>query len=474
MKQTKKVTIIVISLLLTIPLTMFSVYADNPDNNPNIRIINIAQYPLFGGGCDHTVNIVFNYTWKANNTIYKFRCTALTLEEVAGGGEKPLNIENYDLLYVGVNYWSYIKDGLNKKLQNNIKKFLSEGGGYIGSCAGVTFASQGFEKPKGVYQRATNRGVLGIADIYLNQDWFGELQYCMRSALSLPPIKLKVEKSDNPIFAEYKISHINLTYGGGAGLYEADKSDSKLGKITPLLKFDEELMEIKPLHWYIKGLLPGWIPIKKVKTDLLGYHAAIATTYNNSGKIVLFSCHAEIPLAINGTIKERFGKRPTYSSFGKLPRIVYEWNGTYINMSHNWWLHRRAAAWIAGVPESDLPPCNELMVFMDKPQFRIGHQFYVNNTQLDLDKYIYRAAKKMVKEAGMTIIEGNITVEAYAENSDIVEFYLDGALEYTDSTRPFTWDLDNKLEGVHRLELRAYDEYGNFVCDGSEFFFVND
>ena len=78
----------------------------------------------------------------------------------------------------------------------------------------------------------------------------------------------------------------------------------------------------------------------------------------------------------------------------------------------------------------------------------------------------------------MTIIVGDLTVEAYAENSNIVEFYLDGELKNTSTTQSaegvFTWNLDeNNLNGIHRLETRAYDEYGNYVCDGSEFLFYN-
>jgi hypothetical protein len=55
-----------------------------------------------------------------------------------------------------------------------------------------------------------------------------------------------------------------------------------------------------------------------------------------------------------------------------------------------------------------------------------------------------------------------------------VEFYLNGELEYTDYKHPFKWKLDkNNFNGIHRLELRAYDEYGNRACNGSEFLFFN-
>jgi len=470
-----KISVLTILLLIGSPVTnSYNVYQsldnssyDISENKTSERIINIAQYPRLSNS-DELFDIIFNYTWMADNTLYKFTIKELTLDEVAGFGDKPLNTDNYDLIVVGANYNSYIKDCVNNKVQENIKEFLSDGGGYIGSCAGATLASMGFEKSNGLFHRFANRGVLKIANVYSNEDWFGELQYCLRSATHLPPIELSVNKTtSNPIFAPYPTDSINLTYGGGPGLYLANFSDPKLGEIVPLLTYSEDLMETKPIYWYIKGLLPGWIPIKKVEVDILGQYCAIATTYNNSGKIVLYSSHAEIPLMINGTISERFGRPPSYASFGLLPRIVYDWSGTPMNMSHNWWILRRTAAWIARVSEEHLPPCNELMVFMDKPQFRLGHKFYVNN-EIDNSK----TAKKMVEEAGMTIIQGNITIEAYAENSDVVEFYVDGVLEYTDTDRPFEWNLDKELKGVHRLELRAYDEHGNCVRDGSEFLFT--
>jgi len=449
----------------------------------NLTIIRIAQYPKFSntwtfkeyesGAGEASGNYVFNYTWRVNNKTYTFHNRILTLKEIMGEGKTPLNVENYDLLYVGVNYWSYIRDGSIKKLSNNIKKFLSEGGGYIGSCGGAIFASQGFEKPKDIYQRVSNRGVLNVAGIYLNHDYFGEIQYVIREKYGLPPLNLKVEDpTEVPIFKDYKDTHINLTYGGGAGLYLSDITDPDLGEVTPLLTFDEELMETKPLHWYRKGILPGWIPYKKVKTDIKGYHAGIATTYNNSGRIVLFAVHAEIPIIANGTIVEKFDFRDKYSSFGIIPRIVYEYRGTFLNLSKNFWIHRRAAAWVAGVPNEELPPTNELGVILSKPSFMINC-IYINNS-LSFLKFPQRWLNKLLNIFGMTIIFGDVTVEVTAESNKKVEFYLDGVLECTDYTYPYTWVLDkNNFIGVHNLEVRGYDEYGNYARSGSDFYFIN-
>lgn len=449
----------------------------------NYTIIRIAHYPKFSttwsfkdyesGAGEASGSFVFNYTWFVNNKTYTFSNRILSLKEMMGKGEKPLNVENYDLLYVGVNYWSYIRDGVIKKLSNNIKKFLSEGGGYIGSCGGAIFASKGFKKPKDIYQRVSNRGVLKVADIYLNHDYFGEMQYVIRSKSGLPPLNLKVEDSSEvPIFKDYKKTHINLTYGGGAGLYLPENPDPDLGQVTPLLTFDEELMETKPLHWFRKGILPGWVPFKKVKTDLKGNYAGIATTYNNSGRIVLFAVHAEIPIIANGTIEEKFDFRDKYGSFGIIPRIVYYYNGEMLNLSKNFWIHRRAAAWVAGVSNEELPPTNELGIILIKPSI-FGNYIYINDSLLFL-KFPQRWLDKLLRMFGMSVIIGDITVEPTAESCKRVEYYIDGVLEYTDYSYPYKWVLDkNNFIGIHHLEVRGYDEYGYYSSSGSDFFFIN-
>lgn len=472
MRLTSKIAIFLIFISLLLPLQIFSENVKG-SGNQDIKIINIAQYPLYAG-CDQTFDLIFGYYWEANGRKYRFNITVLTLEEIKGKGKHPLTKENFDLLVVGASFDSFYKHGSNQKILESIRNFIANGGGYIGVCSGTVFATQGYEKPNTFYKKYMNKRVLGIADVYLNENLFGEAQYEFKLSgsfatnSSLPPIELKIVRNNSiPIFNCYKDDLINITYGGGPGLYPANSKDPLYGYVKPLLIINEELMETKPIYWYKKGILPGWIKVKKVETDLLGNYGGVVSSYGQ-GKVIIFTGHPEIRMIVNGTIKEHIGKA---TGFGFGPffnpiRAVYLWEGTPLNLSHNWWIHRRAAAWLAGVPDDDLPPCNELMIFMDKPLFRFYNKLYVNN-ELDESK----AAQKRVAEASMTIIEGNITVEAYAENSDIVEFYLDGVLEYTDSTWPFTWNLDKNLDRVHTLELRAYDEYGNCVHEGSEFLF---
>jgi hypothetical protein len=477
MKPTSQIVIILISISLFIPLQIFSENV-RASSNEDIKIINIAQYPRYAD-CDETFDLIFHYSWEANGHKYKFNITELTLDEIKGGGQHPLTNQNFDLLVVGAAFNSFYKDGSHPKILKSIRNFVANGGGYIGVCSGSVFATQGYEKHPTYYEQYVNRRVLGIANVYLNENRYGEGQYEFKLSgtyapnASLPPLEYAIVRNNsNPIFAEYPKNLINITYGGGPGFIPANSKNTLLGNVTPLLLINEELMQTKPIYWYRKGILPGWVKVAKVKTDLLGEYGAIVNSYGK-GKVVIFTGHPEIPLIVNGTIHEFIG-RPSGFGFGPFfnpIRAVYNFVGTPVNMSHNWWIHRRVAAWLAGVPDEDLPPCNELMVFMDKPAFRFGHYAYVNNS---FNFIKTRELNRLIKKLGMSVIIGDITVEAYAENNNFVEFYLDGVLQYTDYFRTFNWTLDkNNFNGVHRLELRAYDEYGNCVTDGSNFFFIN-
>jgi len=494
MKLMYKLFSISITLLLAVPIGISTNKIEISDEELNIVTINIAQYPRYAG-CDETFDVIFHYVWESNNTIYKFNCTELTLEEVMGCGKRPLSNKNFDLLVVGASFDSFYRDAKDPKIQENIKEFLVNGGGYIGVCAGTVFATQGYKTPNRIYKKFMNQRVLKIADVYINCDLYGEAQYEFKLGgniginQGLLPIEKRVVRNNSiPVFLEYSSDVINITYGGGPGMYVANASDPNLGEITPLLIINEELMQTKPVHWFRKGLLPGWVPFKKVKTDIEGQYGAIATKYGE-GRVVIFTSHPEIQLILNGTIKEYIGRSTGYGIKFPFPRAVFSWTGTPMNMSYNWWIHRRTAAWIAGVSDEDLPPCNELMAFVDKPQFRFGfHEFYFEgegliygygdeeyyNNSSSISKPSYETAKQIVDWVGMTVVAGNITVDGYAENSDRMEFYVDNVLQYTDTKQPFEWTLNNgNLSGFHTLEVRSYDEYDNYAFDGSEFFFIN-
>lgn len=463
----KKIVILVlVALIFTNSLATINVLAlEREENKIKIRV---AMFPL-ATQSDRLIVSCLSYSWSGNGKCYEFDVRELSYEELEGEGEKPLNKQNYDVFIVGANYDSYLKEGSKSSFRDNVKKFLSDGGGYLGICAGAFLASQGYEKPDNLFEKKVNQGVLKIVNVYINDDFDGELQYLLKEGQWIygdegqVPIEVSVNSSsDIPIFHGCNRTIFNISYGGGAGLYLAKADDPKLGKIYPLLTYEEELMESKPIYFWKKALI-GWVRDRKVETDIKGQYACVATTYDERGRIVLISSHAEIPVMVDGKIEEAFGKNTL-----NIPRVVYHYRGgERKNMSYNFWILRRIVAWLANVSSDDLPPFTESMLIIEKPASHLGNLLYFNNkikTSL--------LARKLVEKIGKTVVIGNIDVEIYSENCEKVEFYIDGKLEYTDTEMPFEWRIDKKIFGEHKLVVKGYDAVGNIVWDSIDIFFL--
>jgi len=449
----------------------------SPLSDKNEIIIRVALYPLKTGS-DIFLRQALNYAWYANGKLYRFDTHVLTFKEIRSK-DFYSNLKNYDVFIAGASYLSYLVDGKREAFKKSIEKFLSDGKGFYGVCAGAFLASQGYENPDNWFERETNKGVLRIANVYLNCDFDRELQYLLKEA-SLPnprfgqiPIEVKVNKSSPiPIFKPFRKEVFNISYGGGAGLYIANSKDPRLGKVYPLLIYNEELMETKPIHFW-KRVLIGWKKGETIKTDLKGNYAMIATTFNNSGRIVLISSHPEIPVMVNGTIVEFFGR----NTLG-IPRIVYAWyNGTRLNMSKNLWIHRRVVAWLAKVPDEDLPPIEEVMVLISKPISKQFYGIYINDKKIIPSKLLPLTTSKILtriltKLLRISIIVGKITVAVYAEGVERVEFFLDNEMRFVDRTPPFEWKIEKPLKGKHSIRVVAYSRNGSFVWDEGNYLFM--
>lgn len=212
---------------------------------------------------------------------------------------------------------------------------------------------------------------------------------------------------EHPIFAGKKERYI--TYGGGPGLYGMEKAKG-------IAIYKEEPMDIAPLHYWI--WLGKWIPYKKVKTDIKGFYSAAESSYGK-GKVIIFGCHPEIPPRFNASLREYFGL-----SIYNIPRFVYALEGgKQENFSYNWWLIRRSIAYVCNLP---FPPANELCVFINK-----------NGRE----------------------------IEAYVENAEKVEFYVNGEFYFVDDKPPFKIELS---EGKYIIKTIAYDKYGNYAWDEKE------
>ncbi|KAA0000157.1 MAG: hypothetical protein FE047_02135 [Thermoplasmata archaeon] len=89
-----------------------------------------------------SVNLIeraFHYAWEKNGVEYEMKVDRIDYKDVING------LDEYDVLVIGASGRQYFH-GLIPKWKENVKKFIENGGGYIGICGGANMASKyGFD-----------------------------------------------------------------------------------------------------------------------------------------------------------------------------------------------------------------------------------------------------------------------------------------------------------------------------------------
>jgi len=296
------------------------------------------------------------YIWNYGNSSYKFNSTLIDSREILGYGAHPLNNDNFDVFVMGASARQYIH-GLYPIFKFNLRKFVSEGGGYVGFCGGANEAAQEILGDNTLRGMIINKALIGIANVYSNDQQKEEWQYAWKEAKgdagnnSGIPLNVSINTS-HPIFSTCNEKIRNIRWWGGPGILIADKDDPLLGKISPLAIYKEEPMDKGPIHFWKNSLFQDPEPYKTVVTDIIGQYAGVATTYNKKGKIVLYGPHPEYSTWTNGHINEF----ETESRGWIGNKFVYNWTGQETSFDYNWWIIRRSVAWVAGLPNEALPP----------------------------------------------------------------------------------------------------------------------
>jgi len=385
--------IAVVSIIILIPF--------NPGNgfSEDKQEIKIALYDSISP----SVNLLercFHYAWYDNATIYEMKVERIDFKNVMNG-----NLENYDVLFIGASGRQYFH-GLLPRWREEIKKFIRDGGGYVGTCGGANIMSMGYEHPHHILDFIINIASLDIVDAYINDDQEEEWQYLWKEG-GRSNIPVKTEIFGGEMFGGLKERYI--TYGGGPGMYGMEET-------KPLAIYAEEPSDIAPLHYWIYKH-GSWVPYKNITTDIKGYISAAEREYGK-GRVVVFGNHPEIPPRFNGSVEEFFG----ISIYG-IPRYVYAWmEGEQKNWSYNWWILRRSIAYVCNLP---LPPVEEMYVYIQPPQ--------------------------------------NHFIEVYAENAVRVDFYIDGEFVASDIKKPFRIEYD--LTGEHVVKAIAFSPNNSYTWD---------
>ena len=315
-----------------------------------------------------------DYNWSVNETTYRFKAIFISDKEILGIGKNSLNNENFDLLIIGAESRQFLinerlllshdRSYLNlssRKWTQNIRDFVANGGGYIGICGGANIASQGMP----VYpDRASILDILslrvehlGIANIYVNNQQWEEWQYAWKIAVGKEgthlgvPINISVDDS-HTIYSDFAEGQRNILWFAGPGMFDANVQDEKLGEVIPLSYYLEEPMDKAPLHMW-RLTFKGYKPFYDIQTDIKGQYASIATVYNNSGRVVLFGPHPEYAPFEGGN----FNEFRCFFKFGVSDRYVYNWSEVnHLPDDYNWWILQRCTAWVAQLPDKNLPP----------------------------------------------------------------------------------------------------------------------
>jgi len=333
----------------------------------NHTMIDVALYDTWGRN-NRYIETILEYSWTTDNHTYQFQVTTINTEAVSGLANITLTTDNFDVFIIGASADSYLVDGLDPTWKHNVQQFVANGGGYLGICGGANAASLGFEQPRNWFQRRVNRGALGLADVYINDRFLGEWQYLLKFGFGRPdvdygpnvtPSYISVNTSvhtspENTIFGAYNGSYRYISYAGGPGMYPAGSDNPKHGSLIPLLSYNEEPMDTKPIHYW-RPTPFGWKIASNVTTTLRDTYAGVATTYNQDGRVVLYGPHPEDGVVVNGTIYEYRGTG-MLSFFVPFETYVFNYVGTSLGETHNWWIVRRSAAWAANIPAEHLPP----------------------------------------------------------------------------------------------------------------------
>ncbi len=305
-----------------------------------------------------------------------------------------------------------------KRWKNYIVDFIKDGGGYTGSCGATNLITEYGKKPESPIERNIDRSSLDVSAVKTWYDsasmpLMGEFLgfspsrvgaynyfYCMYQ----PDVEVEdVEDFDicllhvgcpmdislntsHPLFDDYQKDTCRVLWAAGPAFVTPKKSDRTLSIMAryPVEELSENVST--QIHAWdytggIRGLMKGLFKSIKNGEGLMGayYNAGdwkltnevininfsnkpcmTAEIYpnENKGRIFLNALHPEYPVWWGGRIKEMEDTNDNCLSKG-----LYKWvDMTPIEETvedeetYNWWMVRREVAWVAKIPDDDLPP----------------------------------------------------------------------------------------------------------------------
>jgi glutamine amidotransferase-like uncharacterized protein len=267
----------------------------NQENDKKIiKVAILAEEPIGWGSGKHYFPIILNdYSWVKKEKTYQFKTEYIYDKDIINGC-----LSKYNVLLCpggGVGDGEAIAKGFNifrktRLWKKQIKKFIENGGGYIGICGGAacfTSLDTGYDKkPTSFLERLYDKSTVGMSCIkHFYRDFafplfypfqkrypekIGATAYVFSFAAGKTkdgfvihtggvPVDFVVSK-DNPIFSDYPHNSVRIRWWGGPGLTVPTKPDRDVKVLAYYPKDDfSENSKTKINAWIYTGGILGLI-----------------------------------------------------------------------------------------------------------------------------------------------------------------------------------------------------------------------
>lgn len=359
------------------------------------------------------------FQWTVGNKSYKFTTYEVSDKDVLKGKLTTRDYDLF-VLPAGQAECEkrWIPSIQNRIWKRNLANFIKNGGGFIGHCGGATAVIGMADKPETLNDIIIDRTDCEISRVKIFRerglpffwgypilcqlsgkpeaiDWyaygyFGGKDYNNESQWPGLPLDFDINR-DSPIFDDFLEDkrRIYCSPGGSYVISDVAKDDVTVLARYPALEIsDNESTQIH--HWKytggIKGFIKGFFKAREkgiknmmgvlppslvfagdwektgeiVRTNKSNKAFMTMETYPNEhqGRVILAYGHPEIAVWWGGHMEDvkdtnnnnLFDGLYTWKDITPFEETVED------EMTYNWWIVRREAAWAGKVPDNDLPP----------------------------------------------------------------------------------------------------------------------
>ena len=259
-----------------------------------IKVAILSSEPLGWGSGKHYFPVILNnYKWETKDSIYSFSTDYIYDREIRKG---KLNVSNYDVFLVpggGVGDGEAVVKGFYtslkvRKWKKQIRKFIKDGGGFVGICGGAAMFTDldtdPGKKPTSFLERQYSKSGVGISCVkHYYKDLAFPLFYPFQKShpekigatayvFSFAPGLTKYGKyihsggvptdfiltKDNPIFSDYPKDTLRIRWWGGPGLTAPKNCDREVKTLAYYPNKDlSENSKTKIYAWIYKGGIIG-------------------------------------------------------------------------------------------------------------------------------------------------------------------------------------------------------------------------